>query len=407
MNDIAKNKYFSQAPFAAQKTQLLREKSQSNKIKSNRSSRSEDESSNFFSSILELSIGQTNDNQRDKLKLKPIQPVPSKSSRSLAIVEKVNSGRRESSEEKSLQPSTWENICYRNLISQRSFTSESVSSFISQRLSSFSKHKAHTEIVTISFPKLLNDIKLLLIGIESESFKRANDTLIFYPTAQISCGDVSDLNCVLETFLETGTCFKRLKVYSGKNPFNQNQIFNGFVFEALCDRIIKFLNYCRDIVYSQEADTLLELNKNTRKIQRIIIHLSKFLNIHPSIGTRQNCIPNGSEILRQLYNEYTNALDNDIKCFIVELLKACCEVYYLRYQEWLYHGKIVDPHEELFIYFVDHYNLNTKYYFDRAYLIRKQSVPAFLNGCTDEVLLCGKYTLLLKSYNPMVIKFQL
>lgn len=64
-----------------------------------------------------------------------------------------------------------------------------------------------------------------------------------------------------------------------------------------------------------------------------------------------------------------------------------------------------DPRNELFICFVDHYRANTKYFFDKAYYVRKESVPGFLQGLEDQILQCGKYTMLLRAYNPSVSCF--
>jgi gamma-tubulin complex component 6 len=254
----------------------------------------------------------------------------------------------------------------------------------------------------VSLVKLLNDIKLLLIGIESESFKRAEDTLKFYATMNSSCEDISDLSHFLDAFLEAGTCFKRLKTYTSKSPFNQCHLFDGFLFKAFCDRIVRFLNHSRDLIYSQEAESFLELHENTKKLRNIITHVAKFLNIHPSCSVNQVSIPTGSEFLKLLYDEYTKVFNSDLKCFYIELLKSCCEVYYLRYQQWFYHGQLDDQHKELFIVYSDHYSENTKLFFDKAYLIRKHSVPGFLQGCAENVLLCGKYTMLLRFFKPMV-----
>lgn len=297
--------------------------------------------------------------------------------------------------------STWENLEETQDLTLKNFSSESSTS-IYHHLKSLAISRGTSEFNSVTLPKLINDIKLLIIGIESESFKRAEDTLKFYTTINWSCEDISDLSHFLDSFLEAGSCFKRLKTYTSKNPFNQCQIFDGFLFKAFCDRVVKFLNHCRDLIYSQEAESLLKLHESTAKLRNIITHLARFLNIHPSCSVSQISIPTGSDFLRLLYDEYTKVFNSDLKCFYIQLLKSCCEVYYLRYQLWFFHGQLDDPHKELFIYYVDHYTENTKQYFDKAYLIRKHSVPGFLHGCAENVLLCGKYTMLLRSFKPMV-----
>lgn len=294
---------------------------------------------------------------------------------------------------------TWENLDNDD-IPLKSFCSES-STDVLQHLKAL-QARGPVEVKTVPFKKLLNDIKLLAIGIESESFKRApNDSLTFHMPTDFSCEDISSVRDLVDEFLETGTCFKRLKTFTSKNPFNQNYIFEGFIFKAFCDCIIKFMNHYRDIVYSQEVETVLEFSVNTKSIRNILIHVAKFLKIHPSSKCR-SMLPTGSDFLGLLYNEYTTIFNLDVKCFFVECLKCCCQIYFNNFYKWLFHGYIDDPHKELFIYFVNHYRPNTKYFFDKAYLIRKQSVPGFLQGYAENILLCGKYTMLLKSYNQVV-----
>lgn len=74
-----------------------------------------------------------------------------------------------------------------------------------------------------------------------------------------------------------------------------------------------------------------------------------------------------------------------------------------RFSNWIYHGIIEDPGQELFIEFVNYYLPKTKSFFDKAFVIKECSVPGFLKGWQHSILLCGKYSKLLKSYNPMVI----
>lgn len=294
---------------------------------------------------------------------------------------------------------TWENLEIYDS-PEKSFISEH--SFPVQLKLTATLSKTPLEVRTIAFDKILNDIKLLTIGIESETFRRTlNDPLTFQKPENINCESISDVSECVDEFLEAGTCFKRLKTFTSKNPFNQSYIFEGFIFKAFCDCVINFLNYYRDIVYSQEVTTLLEFSSNTRGVRRILVHLTKFLKIHQS-STSRSVLPTGSDFLGLLYNEYTTIFNSDVKCFFVDCLKTCCQVYFNNFHKWLFQGFVDDEHNQLFIYFVDHYRPNTKYFFDKAYLIRKQSVPGFLQGCAENILLCGKYTMLLKSYNQVV-----
>jgi gamma-tubulin complex component 6 len=283
----------------------------------------------------------------------------------------------------------------------KAFSSESKASTLLRQLTP-ANINCSLEIKSISLAKLLNDIKLLMIGIESESFMcLPNDSLTFQMRSDITCGSMTNLNDTLSDFMEMGTCYKRLKTFTSKNICNQSFLFDGFIFKAFCDCIICFLNRYRDIIYSQEVETVLELLANAESMKKIVIHLTKFLRIHPQTVCSQ-VLPMGSDFLRMLHNEFTKIFNSDVKSFFVDLLKSCCEVYFINFQKWMFNGTLDDPHKELFIYFVDHYRPNTKYFFDKAYLIRKPSVPTFLQGCAENMLLCGKYTMLLKSHKPMV-----
>lgn len=292
----------------------------------------------------------------------------------------------------------WENLDYESS-TENSFTSEASGAYL--RLSAMKEQRKTKEIVRIPFEKLLNDIRLLTIGVESETFKRTAADLTFELAVDVTCGNISSLHPFIDEFLEAGSCFRRLKTFTSKKVFNQNYFLEGFIFKAFCDCLVKFMNSYRDIVYSQHVDTLLEFAQNTRDIRTILIHITKFLNIHPSFRHIRTKLPVGSDFLNFLYQEYTTIVCESTLCFFVECLKSCSQIYFANFQKWVFHATLDDRYKELFIYFNNQYRPNTKYFFDRAYLIRKSSVPSFLQGCADEILLCGKYTMLLRSFNQV------
>lgn len=72
------------------------------------------------------------------------------------------------------------------------------------------------------------------------------------------------------------------------------------------------------------------------------------------------------------------------------------------FSNWIFNGVIQDQGRELFIESMDYYMSKTKFFFDKGFVLKRQSVPGFLQGWEDAILLCGKYSNLLKLYNPMV-----
>ena len=75
---------------------------------------------------------------------------------------------------------------------------------------------------------------------------------------------------------------------------------------------------------------------------------------------------------------------------------------YRHLQKWIFYGLLEDNSKELFICFVDHYREQTKYFYDKAYFVRKDTVPGFFQNYEEQILQCGKYTMLLKAYKPNV-----
>lgn len=89
-----------------------------------------------------------------------------------------------------------------------------------------------------------------------------------------------------------------------------------------------------------------------------------------------------------------------LECVRILLIRIFSD--FRRFSNWIYHGIIEDPGQELFIEFMNYYLPKTKSFFDKAFIIKQSSVPGFLQGWQHSILLCGKYSNLLKLYNPMV-----
>lgn len=94
--------------------------------------------------------------------------------------------------------------------------------------------------------------------------------------------------------------------------------------------------------------------------------------------------------------------DQKIRMVLIYILKKCCDAYYIKFEKWLFHGHLDDPHRELFLHFKNTFRPNTKAFFDKAFYICEDIIPSFLQGYEEDMLLCGKYTMLLKLFKPTV-----
>lgn len=298
----------------------------------------------------------------------------------------------------------WKQLGKRGVNEEPSFITESKDHSTIHHFATYAtnEQKKVSTLKIVSQEKLIENVKLLCVGTISEIFN-CNESYIFYmqPHYTIEGITTTVLEGLMQELLESGSCYKRLRTMITKNPFNYKLIFDGFVFKVFCDCIKNFLDSYRKIVLSITTNSLSMLILKISKMKKILISLAEFLKIHPSSICNQ-VLPIGSDFLGYLYQEFITISQPDVRSFFTYLLKSCCNVYFSCYHKWLFEGLLDDPNKELFIYFVDSYRPKTKYFFDKAYVVRRQSVPRFLQGFENDILLCGKYTMLLKSYKPQV-----
>lgn len=180
----------------------------------------------------------------------------------------------------------------------------------------------------------------------------------------------------------------------------------GFVFNALCSTVDKYLAIFRKYVWSYHDSTICQFLMRIQKLMNQIISLSKIFGVHP-LSDGMHILPIGSDFLTFLYENIIQVTQKNVSMLYMCLLRNCCDVYFKYFEKWIFCGILEDPENELFIEHVDKYKPNTKQYFDKAFLVVKRSVPGFLNGYEDEILLCGKYTMLLQAYKPDHLLFGL
>ncbi|XP_050328524.1 gamma-tubulin complex component 6 [Bactrocera neohumeralis] len=291
----------------------------------------------------------------------------------------------------------WQSLGCRGVLRQRPFASEA------GVMLDLKCHLMHTrglrfETLIMTSTAFLRDLKSLTVGIQSDIFQH-DERMIFrmHPCITVEGLLPETVSSYAASFQEGGTCYKRLQTMIQKKDYKL--IFEGFIFRALCSAIDEYLLTFRQYVFAQHDETLIAYYARMRKAMRQISNLSFTLAVHTDVDAHV-AMPIGSQFLGYLYREIVHTTEKDYIMLLVYILKSCCHVYFKHLQKWIYYGLLDDPSNELFICFVDHYRPDTKYFYDKAYFVRKESVPGFFQGHEDDILQCGKYTMLLKAYKP-------
>ncbi|XP_011296440.2 uncharacterized protein LOC101895064 isoform X2 [Musca domestica] len=256
----------------------------------------------------------------------------------------------------------------------------------------------HSQAKIMNEKCFITDLKLLTVGIQSDTFQH-DELIVFHMESNVTIEGVlpTTIKNLVSEFLECGTCYKRMQTMIMKRDYKL--MFEGFMFKALCSAIDEYLMTFRQFVFGHSDEHILGLHQRLKKVMKQIICLSYTLAIHPKVDPSVKP-PMGSQFLGYLYREIMRLTENDLISVLIYLLKKCCHVYFKHLQKWIYYGLLEDPCNELFVAFVDHYRENTKYFYDKAYSVRREVVPDFFQSFEDQILQCGKYTMLLKAYDP-------
>lgn len=99
--------------------------------------------------------------------------------------------------------------------------------------------------------------------------------------------------------------------------------------------------------------------------------------------------------------------NSDFLQLLIYLLHRMSQTYFVQLQRWIYHGELDEELNEIFISRCRYtspsmINECTKDFFNRGYQVVNEEIPAFLAGCEQDILQCGKYNRVLKAYNPQV-----
>uniref|UniRef100_A0A182SN92 Gamma-tubulin complex component n=1 Tax=Anopheles maculatus TaxID=74869 RepID=A0A182SN92_9DIPT len=284
----------------------------------------------------------------------------------------------------------WENLGQRYIPGEKPFASECPGAL-------FRFDAAHANVLGHKLPEIkivsrlnfIRDIKFLITGVSSSLFQfDESNRFRALPNITIEDVKIESIQSFIDQALVIGTCFRRLLMMTRKNPYTLELIMEGFVFKAFCESVENFLCCYRVLVYSYTGESLLQLLQMLSPANEQLLSMAKLCSLHPGNESDRE-FPTGSMLLDHLYRELIQVTQPSVSVFLLSTLRRCCLEYFAIFQRWLFQGQLHDPSGELFVFFVDHYRTNTKHFFDKAYFIRRKSVPGFLKGYDEDILLCG------------------
>lgn len=148
--------------------------------------------------------------------------------------------------------------------------------------------------------QFLIQLSRYLVGIQSDTFFH-NEFIIFEMAPNVTINNILPPTALsyATSFLECGSCYKRLQTMIQKNNYNFkcdgfvfkvigycvtiiNFVKNFSRFQALCSAVDEYLMTFREFVFSIEDKELVSFYKRMKRMMCLLIKLSFTLAIHPS-----------------------------------------------------------------------------------------------------------------------------
>lgn len=308
---------------------------------------------------------------------------------------------------------TWENLGIEKTIKEPSFLSESNEAVLHlAKLKQAAILPLLSEEALLSTPLItevpaltfLKDIKLLLLGVESNSFC-CDPVEGFSLKKNLSISGISpeSLENISYEIIRWGTCFKALTNLVTPDPNSGKLQVGGLIFKAMCDSVKEFLLFYQaailQIPITEDKEMgLLNLLNLVRPLGFFIVEVAELCQCN---GLEKTTLGEGLGILTHIYEQVTKVTKPNVALIFYSILKSCCEVYFRFLRKWIFEGICEDVYGEFMIKVKPHYvRLKDRKFWTRAFTINNQSVPRFLRSFTDSILECGKTVRLLKICDP-------
>ncbi|XP_014222497.1 gamma-tubulin complex component 6 [Trichogramma pretiosum] len=259
------------------------------------------------------------------------------------------------------------------------------------------------EVNVISYKQFIDDIKVLLLGVESSTF-------LYNPMNGFELKKNSAIHGISSSTLENmcyevtfwGTCFKNLSDMVTPDPETGKLQIEGLIFKALCGSIKEFLLFyhaaiLRVTTLISSKNGLLEVLDKLRPLGNLIAKVAQLCRC----DRHKTTLGEGIGILTHIYKEVTRVTEKNVALVFYSILKDCCEVYFRFLQHWIFKGACADIYEEFMIVARPQYlRTRTHRFWTRAFIINPNLVPGFLADLVNPILQCGKAITLLKICDP-------
>ncbi|XP_012273523.1 gamma-tubulin complex component 6 [Orussus abietinus] len=250
----------------------------------------------------------------------------------------------------------------------------------------------------ISLEQFSEHVKLLLVGVNSDSFvhESVSGFKLVKNTLSPMIGD-DVLKHVCEEAIYWGNAYKNLTGLITPDPQTGKLQQEGLIFKAMSNTIREVLMHHQATVLrtSTCVDSSLGLLQTIERVRPMGVLLVEI------DGLCRCKSQEGTDLLTHIYEKVTKVTKPNVAFIYYSILTSCCEVYFRFLEKWLFEGNCDDIYGEFMINVQPHYLRQRGYKFwTKAFGINVQSVPGFLETLIDSILQCGKTIKLLRVCDP-------
>ncbi|XP_060655478.1 gamma-tubulin complex component 6 [Drosophila nasuta] len=260
-----------------------------------------------------------------------------------------------------------------------------------------------TKVYFIELPLLIDHLKKVSVGLQSETFLLTPDGYFFLrPHRTVKTLLPNVLADYAQPFLDAGRAYLRL-CFRTQWDLDYEQIERPMN-RTMRHAIIALMSNSRTFLLSQPAKNLSELLHSATPTMRLLQQIDQMFQNEPSANIANGAT--GASLLSVVWSEIDACVNIQYLQILMYLLRLICETYYRQLQRWLYEGELDEPFNELFISSTKGLDEQSKEFFDKGFKVHSNMVPGFLAGNEQAIVQCGKYSRLLKRYNAQNALFR-